>query len=295
MQRQDHGSIQFTLGATILVVLAWWGGVIWSHTPQRECDEVQPVTLADEPPIRVREPAPARVKLPPPPPATLSPPVAEPPQAPVKHIKPEPPREVTPAPVVPKIPKQPEVQPRPIPAQQPVILENRAVMAVGEKRLNAAEQAAGKGGIELGWPDREAERQRLYSAFICLGMRDALLGPQSRLYTMQTAPARPWHLDPSRYSRFIRRSEVPISAAEAGAGARLKRHHKISGEIVRVFPRKLDSAFFGGLETLLDSAMQADDMIKGTYRLRGGVIIVEQISVNGRKVDGQIRIAKTCR
>ncbi len=151
--------------------------------------------------------------------------------------------------------------------------------------------------IEIAWPAAANIRERLYRHFRkCFGLRVAILAGEDRLFVASGAPGTPWRLNLDAFSGFMR---------QHGGGTRderrelrhIRRLHAAAagGAAVRIFPRHVDAVLLGGLGQIVGAGYEARKTIRATYGLRGGRVIVDGVSVDGRRMPGRIDLSSAMR
>ncbi len=177
-----------------------------------------------------------------------------------------------------------------IEATAPTAPPQPEVVAQGWTLLRLQEHGAGP-GIEIAWPDEAAERERLHAILRrCHGMRLALMTPEGKLYRAGDAPGTAWQVDLDRFSGFIREAQGRLASEERREIGRLRRHHGIDGNTVRIFPRVVDAAFFGGLGHIVGQRYGEAERIRARYRLTAMGIEVASIRLDGKPVAGRIAL-----
>jgi len=165
--------------------------------------------------------------------------------------------------------------------------------AVGRALLRMLEHGRGP-GLEIAWPDRPGERERLYRNFQrCYGMRLALQDGTGRLF-VDAPPARiAWRPNGDRYSGFARLSTGRLTAAERRDIGAIARRHGLAPALsaVRVFPRALDAHLLGSLQQLIGGEYLQAKAIRASYRLRQGRVLVGDVSVDGVPRDGVVDLS----
>ncbi len=188
--------------------------------------------------------------------------------------------------------------PAPTPKEPPAGVANSTETAAdGRVLLRLLEHGSGP-GIEIRWPAEAAERERLYRVLKrCYGMRLALLDSQNRLFVEDGDAGRAWRPNLDRFSGFVRRPLGPLAGGEHRQAAAIRARHGALGSAqpVRLFPRPVDALLLGGLRNLIGDAYGDRRTIRAQYRLTGGAVIIEGVSVNGRSVAGRIDLSRVAR
>jgi len=247
----------------------------------------------------------ATVVLPPPPPMLLTTLAPVPPPAAPKSQKPAPPKVTTPVKTIsamtppaqiPKTVKTPTKEPSPEiskPETASVKIETIKEDAVSEGRVLLKLLETGKGpDVEIAWPARSDQRQKLFDAFqTCLGLQTGLMMSSGTIYVAGGARGRPMVINRDRTSLFLRQSAGVLPKDEARQHAAIRSYHGIKGGApVRLFQRVIDAALLGGLFRLVSADVTDNIRVKGQYGLKAGAITIENISVNDAKRSGQVEI-----
>lgn len=258
----------------------------------------EPLRQAAAPPRSQTPPAPddvdlSAVVLPPPPriapaPAPPAPEVAPPPQPVGKRMAPPPPPEAAPAPPPPEAAEAvpvPETSPEsPSDIPQTAALTPQA-MREGRTLLRLLERGEGP-DIEIAWPAAAADRAALYRLFSrCFGMRTVIIDGDGMVYDVVDGTARAGRFDSDLYSGFVRQPEGGLSAQEAAQVATIRaRHGLIGGDVLRLFPRRIDAVFLAALHRIAGRAFDKGVVIHARYRAAAGGVEVADISLDGRRV-----------
>ncbi len=148
--------------------------------------------------------------------------------------------------------------------------------------------------IELAWPDRAAERERLYRTFReCLGMRLALLDVEGHLYIGTSPPGHAWQPNVDRYSGFARKPNGQLATAERRDILTISRHHSLPRAVgaIRIFPRRIDAQMLGGLHRLVGDGYGEARNIRANYQLLPDGVAVMDIRVDGQPLAGSVALA----
>jgi hypothetical protein len=170
--------------------------------------------------------------------------------------------------------------------------EDAAVADQGRVLLRMLEHGRGP-AVELAWPARAVDRERLYRVFRdCLGMRVALRDAAGRLFVRESPPGQPWQPNVDRYSGFARQPTGRLAAAERRDIRAIGRRHGLSrrAAAIRVFPRRVDALLLGGLSRLVGDGYADARSIRASYRLADGVVAVVGVQVDGRPVAGGVEL-----
>ncbi|MEH6496173.1 MAG: hypothetical protein V7740_10560 [Pseudomonas marincola] len=252
----------------------------------------------------------ATVVLPPPPPMplpTLKPTPVPPPITPKlrRPSKPAPPKITAPvktisamkAPAqIPKTVTSPTKEPPPEtskPDKASVKIETIKEDAVSEGRVLLKLLETGKGpDVEIAWPARSDQRQKLFNAFqTCLGTQTGLMMSSGSIYVAGGDRRQPMVINRDRTSLFLRQSAGVLPTDEARQHTAIRSYHGIKGGApVRVFQRVIDAALLGGLFRLVSADVTDNIRVRGQYGLKAGAITIENISVNGAKRSGHVEI-----
>ena len=179
------------------------------------------------------------------------------------------------------------------------LVNNRATMREGRTQLRVLEHGEGP-NIEITWPRSRTDRKDLHSVFAqCYGVITALLDQQSRLFIAGGARGKSWPINADRYSGFVREAGGQLGNFDMSSGREIHNYHQIliSGSLVKIFPRQVDSFFLGRLSQIIGPLYSSAKSITAGYRLSGKRIFVENIKIDGRSVAGVIslkRVTGTC-
>jgi len=317
-------SVGHKASVLLAVGFALWLGWQWLDVPETEKKLLAKRPLIEET-IVAPSPAPAApsqsltLPAPPPPPPSGPKPVAKPQAHPPQQepqVKPEQPpatpAEKTAEPVKPvpaekpvkavmqKVePKTPaavieKAQPAPKPApRETTIKVTHAQTATGRALLRVLEYGKGP-QVEIAWPQRAQARDRLFDRLQrCFGMENAVMDGQGNLYRGEEPRGVRWEINLDRYSGFLRQAAGRLPSAEQRLRRKIIAHHGTGrgAALVRIFPRRVDASLLGGLRAVLGGNYQASSSIQARYDLQDGAVVVRDIRVNGRRVDGVIALA----
>lgn len=300
--RTEKASIFLTVGIGAVIILLVLPN--FAKTPEKAA-QVLSEPLAELPRnLKMM----ATMLLPPPPPMPL-PALAPvlPPAAPKsqKSQKPVPPKITTPVKTIsamkppaqiPKTVKTPTKEPSPEiskPEKASVKIETIKEDAVSEGRVLLKLLETGKGpDVEIAWPARSDQRQKLFDAFqTCLGLQTGLMMSSGSIYVAGGARGQPMVINRDRTSLFLRQSAGVLPKDEARQHAAIRSYHGVSGGApVRLFKRVIDAALLGGLFRLVSADVTDNIQVRGQYGLKTDAITIENISVNGAKRQGQVEI-----
>lgn len=313
-----------SMGAAILFAL--WIVSLWL-VPETVEKQAKPVVMKKPQEMAKVQEQPQPQKMPPQTLILPAPPQAAPKPAPVEvtpEPAPEPVVEVeevvevkeeikpTPKPVVEKkvepkpVPKpapkplvqvKPEPKPVPKPASQPVekIHQVSATQATGGRALLRVLEH-GKGPlIEIAWPQQARMRDGLHGIFqSCFGMENALMDKSGNLFRMDEPRGVRWEINLDRFSGFLRQASGRLPATEERISRSVKRHHHgLSAPImVRIFPRRVDASLLGGLKAVVGEGYMQAKSIQARYVRDGSRILVRDIRLDGRLIQGAVELSK---
>ncbi|NQW09704.1 MAG: hypothetical protein HQ481_07480 [Alphaproteobacteria bacterium] len=266
--------------AALLVVLAWY--VPAPTTPPATQTPSTATAAPVKPAGRGIDYRP--VALPPPPARrpTLTPRAASPPR-PAPEVKAVPARSVVPETVVPET-KIPAAAPPP-PEVRPTIAD----AARGARLLSRLEGGEGP-VLELAWPERAAERDRLSRHLArCAGLVTAVLSG-GRLWRASDPPGAPWIPDRRRVSGVMRQADGLAGGAAGGAApAVIRAHHGLAeGQAVALVAQSFDARLLGGLARLVGEIPLAKGHVLGRYAVAGDRLVLQGLRVDGAAVPGRV-------
>ena len=187
------------------------------------------------------------------------------------------------------------VRPPPTPAERaaPPTSNTSALEADGRVLLRLLEHDSGP-SIQVAWPEDGARRERMYAVLsACYGMKSAWITRDGRVTGDAELLGRDGLVQTDRYSGFIREAEGQLPAAEV---SRLRSMTAPPGAVpVRLFPRRVDAIFLGGLRRIVGDAYAGTRSIVARYRLNRSDLLVEDIRVDGQAVDGTMLIPPVSR
>ena len=240
------------------------------------------------PPVRTLAKAPQEPPAPPPPPVVVEPPVeVEPPGVEVAPPVAEPPVQkaavsdtplVTP-PVAPPVTPSPETKPAPVEITPEAVREGRALLRLLER---------GEGpDIEIAWPAAAAARSELYRLFAnCLGMRTIVMTDGGEMFGASGDGFDTGEFNSDRYSGFVRQPAGGMSADERRHVEAIRHRHGLrSGQVLRLFPRRVDAILLGGLQRIAGDSFDKGIRIRARYSAVGNGVQVADIQVEGRGTD----------
>ena len=171
--------------------------------------------------------------------------------------------------------------------------EQAALAEQGRVLLRMLEHGRGP-VIELAWPDRVRDQERLYQTLRdCLGMRVALRDGAGRLFIANSPPGQAWQPNADRYSGFARQPTGRLAAAEQRDISTIAQHHDLShrASTIRIFPRQIDAQLLGGLRRLVGERYGRAHNIRAKYRLFTDGVTVMGILVDGQSIAGGVALA----
>lgn len=184
---------------------------------------------------------------------------------------------------------KPNAQSAPVTVTRKTVKEGRALLKMLE---------IGKGPvIEIAWPQKSADRARLYRLLTaCHGMQTAMLADGRRLYAADAAPGQTWDVNRDAVSGFIRKPAGVLTDAERAVIRRIKTRHGIgAGDTVRLFPRGVDAVMLGGLGQIVGPGYLKYKTIRARYQLTGNRISVVDIRRDGENRSGKVTLPRTRR
>ncbi|NVK19554.1 MAG: hypothetical protein HWE30_12720 [Methylocystaceae bacterium] len=303
-----------TLSTAAAVLFALWVVGLWL-VPEKVDHQAKSVVMEKpkemaEPVVQLQETPPQTLILPAPPqvapkPALVVEKVAEvkeeikPTAEPVVVNKPEAKLAPKPAPK-PVVQANPQPKPQPKPAPKPVekIHQVSATQATGGRALLRVLEH-GKGPlIEIAWPQQARARDSLHGAFqSCFGMENALMDTSGNLFRMDEPRGVRWEINLDRFSGFLRQASGQLPATEERIARSVKRHHRnLSGPImVRIFPRRVDASLLAGLKAVVGEGYMQAKSIQARYVQEGSRILVRDIRLDGRTIQGAVELSKVKR
>lgn len=268
-------------------------------------DPGQPLPLepqaveAKAPAVTRQEPDLGAVYLPPPPaiapPANPSEPPtpADPPTATPLVIVAAVQRAVVPADPPPASEPLPEPQTAFRPPPAPVEITREAVRE-GRALLRLLERGEGP-DIEIAWPAAATDRTDLYRLFSnCFGMRTVVMTADGEMYDATGGQLTAERFDADRYSGFVRQPAGGLSFAErAQVNAIRDRYGVAGGQVLRLFPRRVDAILLGALHRITGDVFDKSVRIRARYRAVDNGIQIADIQVDGRAVNDIILLPFT--
>ena len=164
--------------------------------------------------------------------------------------------------------------------------------AEGRTLLRILEHGSGP-EVEIAWPVSMIQRRSLYRLLeTCYGMEIALMDSNGGLYRSVGKAGQPWQPNLDRYSGIVRQPSGSLTPDEQIIIDRIYQYHGglHLAENVRLFPRRLDALLLGGLKMIIGDKYAGISVIRAHYRREGDSVLVENISIDGRSVFGQISL-----
>jgi len=214
----------------------------------------------------------------------------------VKEVAPEP-KKVATAKPTPKPNPQTVIKKRKITKPKPVeekIQEVTKAQAVGGRALLRVLEHGKGPQIEIAWPQSSATRNRMFERLqACYGMENALMDAQGDLYRTDDPRGNRWEINMDRYSGFLRQAAGQLPSAEQRMEKAILRHHQYVKDpiVVRIFPRRVDASLLGGLKAVVGEGYMNASSIQARYEMKNGEIVVGDIRLNGRPINGLIALA----
>lgn len=251
--------------AIVLIAMAW--RAVPPSTPEMSASAVMADSAAPIPAIKASAYRP--VILPPPPtltaaPVSLTPAASNPSPASSAAFEPPAPKRVV---------------------QVPTVVPDAKDRTYGARLLSELE--AGDGPVlELTWPDRRDDKDRLARHLTrCAGLVAALLSG-GRLWRASDPPGTAWLPDRRHFSGIMRRARSMSSGSTATV---IKaRHGLVEGDAVALVTRAFDARLLGGLARLVGGVRLAKGHVAGRYALAGNRLVLEAIKVDGTTVSGRV-------
>jgi hypothetical protein len=231
-----------------------------------------------------------------------------------RALEPEPPKPVDPdpdpdpsieaepePPVRPRLSAKTEPEPRPEAPPEPgpspkrdvaIRVDDVAASEASEGRILLRTLEHGSGpSIEISWPASARDRGSLYGLMTtCFGVETALLDADGRLYNARNDGV--WQPNTDRYSGFMREAVGSLPSGESEQVRIIRRRHAGLGRetVVRLFPRRVDAVLLGGLHRIVGDRYASAGSIRATYSQEGQTVLVNRVRVDGRPLDGRIRL-----
>ncbi|MGB0682360.1 MAG: hypothetical protein ACPGOV_06615 [Magnetovibrionaceae bacterium] len=165
-------------------------------------------------------------------------------------------------------------------------------LPAGRVLLTLMEHGEGP-SIEIAWPDDRSAWAPLYRRLTgCHGVTTVLLAGDGRVFDQGGTPGQGRRLDRDRWSTFIRHPKGDLVHQEKRRIQAIRhRHGLIEARPVRLFPRHVDAAFLGQLAATLGGSYRDAEVIRATYGLDGATLVVGDITVDGRPIKSDMRLA----
>lgn len=188
--------------------------------------------------------------------------------------------------------KRPEPEPTPVqPETVHVSVKSTGSIAKeGRALLRLLEHGSGP-TIEIAWPTGGSQRRSLYRALSgCFGMQAILMDGAGNLFSAKGQRGQKWEINLDRYSGFVRQPAGWVAPEERARADAIRSYHGFGWQknVVRVFPRQVDSVLLGGLQQILGADYRQVRHIRASYRQEGGILFVDGIEADGMKVEGRI-------
>ena len=169
----------------------------------------------------------------------------------------------------------------------------RKNLSKGRAFLKILEHGSGP-DIHFAWPDTSHTRNRLFRLLRkCYGMQVALLDRRKRLFRWSDRTGHHWKIDMDRMSGFTRLATGRLSRLEQKLIGQIRRKHPNIQLItpVRMFPRNFDGGLLGELAHFIKKDSRGLQSISARYRQKGTKLFMEDIRINGRKINRQINLS----
>ena len=142
--------------------------------------------------------------------------------------------------------------------------------------------------ITIDWPTSATGRAALIDHLRrCHGMELALLVGDGSIVRLEDPPGHSGPFDLDRWSGFLRLPSGGLTAAEEESRNRLMVLHG-AGQLVRLFPRRVDSGILGGLAQALGENYRRGHDIRLAYEWEQGRIVLGQLRLDGAPHDGRL-------
>lgn len=164
----------------------------------------------------------------------------------------------------------------------PSITEIKATQTI----LNNSDQIDGL-AMTFIWPEDTHIKSRIHRALKeCYGMRLGHLKQNGQLYFSNTQKATKAELD--FYSPLLRLVSVPIDKREIEEIRKIKTD--ASGQLVRLFPQRLDAYILATLKQVLNPAEKLKGQFTGAYQFKGGKPGLGNLKLNGQLLNVEIEL-----
>lgn len=167
---------------------------------------------------------------------------------------------------------------------------DREMIADGRVLLRMISEGNGP-QIEIGWPARAADRDRLYELLTsCYGMVSAILTSDQKLYRRAGTAGEAWSVNRDRYSDFLREAQGRLPAPEKTVADTIRRKHGVSGKVVRLLPRNVDAGVVGALFRLANQNHKESAVIKAEYAFDPTGLVINNIEIHARHLNRTIHV-----
>ena len=203
-------------------------------------------------------------------------------EAPIEKPKPAPKKEVV-----------KKVVPKPEPVEE--IVQVTPTQAVGGRALLRVLEHGKGPQIEIAWPANAGKREGLYDRLrACFGMKNALMDAQGNLFRSNEVRGQRWEINLDRFSGFLRQASGRLPRKEQQISHAIERRHGHLNDpvMVRIFPRRVDASLLGGLQAIVGSGYMQARSIHARYDMQGSHILVRDIQLDGRKLEGVIELSQ---
>lgn len=137
------------------------------------------------------------------------------------------------------------------------------------------------------WPEDTYVKSRIHRALKeCYGMRLGHLKQNGQLYFSNTQKATKAELN--FYSPLLRLVSVPIDKREIEEIRKIKTD--VSGQLVRLFPKRLDAYILANLKQVLNPAEKLKGQFTGVYQFKGGKPGLGNLKLNGQLLNVEIEL-----
>jgi hypothetical protein len=178
-----------------------------------------------------------------------------------------------------------------VPTAQPVQTVSPQTATKGRALLRVLEHGKGP-GIHLNWPKGNRAREELsHQLRQCFGMQLALMSSQGLLFVDDTRRGEAWRPNRDYYSGFVRQTSGRLPGSERRLANLIRRLHGPVGVEVHIFPRRVDAAVLGGLQSLIGEAYMSARTITARYQYQGSRLQISNLMVDGKAVRGRIDLS----
>ncbi len=186
-----------------------------------------------------------------------------------------------------------KVVPKPEPVEE--IVQVTPTQAVGGRALLRVLEHGKGPQIEIAWPANARKREGLHDRLrACFGMENALMDAQGNLFRSNEARGQRWEINLDRFSGFLRQASGRLPRKEQQISHAIARRHGHLNDpvMVRIFPRRVDASLLGGLKAIVGSGYMQARSIHARYDMQGSHILVRDIQLDGRKLEGVIELSQ---